>query len=78
MKICYYSDFKMSHSKKMDAGFRHAPGEFERICAESRREVLVSSLNEFLYSSILAVKRTLGPEHESRVIESLKDVRPQS
>jgi hypothetical protein len=38
---------------------------------------LVTSLNEFLYSSILAVKRTLGPEHESRIIESLKDVRPE-
>jgi hypothetical protein len=52
-------------------------GNLNWIRAESRRDVLVSSLNEFLYSSILAVKRTLGPEHESRVIESLKDVRPE-
>jgi len=52
-------------------------GNLNWIRAESRRDVLLSSLNEFLYSSILAVKRTLGPEHESRVIESLKDVRPE-
>ena len=47
------------------------------IRADNKRELLVSSLNEFLYSSILAVKRMLGPEHESRVIESLKDLRPE-
>jgi hypothetical protein len=41
-----------------------------------RKELLLSSLNEFLYAGILAVKKTLGPEHESRVIETLKDLRP--
>jgi len=45
--------------------------------AEGKRDLLLSTLNEFLYSSILAVKRTLGPEHESRVIDSLKDLRPE-
>ena len=43
---------------------------------KDKKDLLVSSLNEFLYSSILAVKRTLGPEHESRVIEALRDLRP--
>jgi hypothetical protein len=47
------------------------------IDGDAKRDVLLSSLNEFLYSSILAVKRTLGPEHESRVIDSLKDLRPE-
>jgi Domain of unknown function (DUF4388) len=49
----------------------------ESFSGDSRKDVLISSLNEFLYSSILAVKRTLGPEHESRVIETLKDIRPE-
>jgi hypothetical protein len=44
---------------------------------DGQKDTLISALNEFLYSSILAVKRTLGPEHESRVIETLKDIRPE-
>jgi hypothetical protein len=51
-------------------------GNLYWIRPEKKREVLVSSLNEFLYSAILAVKRTLGPEHESHVIETLKEIRP--
>jgi hypothetical protein len=46
------------------------------LSSENQKYSLVSTLNEVLYSSILAVKRTLGPEHESRVIETLKDIRP--
>lgn len=52
-------------------------GNLNWLRAESKREALVNSLNEFLYSAILAVKRTLGPEHERLVIETLKDVRPE-
>jgi len=52
-------------------------GNLNWLRAEGKRDLLFSSLNEFLYSSILAVKRTLGPEHESRVIDSLKDLRPE-
>jgi len=52
-------------------------GNLNWLRAESKREALVNSLNEFLYSVILAVKRTLGPEHERLVIETLKDVRPE-
>jgi hypothetical protein len=43
---------------------------------EQRKEHLLTALNEFLYAGILAVKKTLGPDHESRVIETLKDLRP--
>ncbi|MCI0412432.1 DUF4388 domain-containing protein [bacterium] len=52
-------------------------GNLEWFRGDNKKDVLISSLNEFLYSSILAVKRTLGPEHESRVIETLKDIRPE-
>lgn len=44
---------------------------------DKREELLLTSLNEFLYAAILAVKKTLGTEHESRVIETLKDFRPE-
>ena len=52
-------------------------GNLNWVRADHKKEVLISSLNEFLYSAILAVKRTLGPEHESHVIETLKDIKPQ-
>jgi hypothetical protein len=52
-------------------------GNLEWFNSDNKKETLINSLNEFLYSSILAVKRTLGPEHESRVIEILKDIRPE-
>ena len=48
-----------------------------RFRGDNKKEILISSLNEFLYSTILAVKRTLGPEHESRVIETLRELRPE-
>ena len=52
-------------------------GNLNWIRGELKRDALISSLNEFLYSAILAVKRTLGPEHESHVIETLRDIRPE-
>jgi hypothetical protein len=52
-------------------------GNLNWLRSEIKRESLVNALNEFLYSAILAVKRTLGPDHERQVIETLKDVRPE-
>lgn len=52
-------------------------GNLNWIRSDNKKEMIVSSLNEFLYSAILAVKRTLGPEHESRVIETMKDIKPE-
>jgi hypothetical protein len=43
--------------------------------AKNRQEVLVSGMNEFLYSGLLAVKRTLGTEHEEIVVRRLKELR---
>ena len=42
---------------------------------EMRRDVLIGGLNEFFYAEILAIKKTLGPEHESSVVRSLQDLR---
>ena len=43
-----------------------------RLPEEGRREVLVAALNEALYAELLAVKRTLGAEHESTIIRALR------
>jgi hypothetical protein len=40
---------------------------------EHRRDLLVDSLNELLYAEILAVKRTLGAEHEATIIRMLHE-----
>lgn len=40
-----------------------------------RQPVLVQALNEYLYSAILAVRRTLGPDHERQVMDTLRTTR---
>jgi len=37
-----------------------------------RRETLVQGLNELLYSELLVLRRTLGAEHEGRVLRALR------
>ncbi len=41
---------------------------------EARRETLIGGLNEFFYAELLAIKKTLGPEHESSVLKSLQEL----
>jgi Domain of unknown function (DUF4388) len=43
-----------------------------RLPEERRRDALVGALNELLYAELLAVKRTLGAEHESAIIRALR------
>jgi hypothetical protein len=43
-----------------------------RLPEEERRETLVGALNELLYAELLAVKRTLGEEHEGTIIRALR------
>ena len=45
------------------------------IRGRNRLEVLIKGLNEFLYSGQLAVKRTLGAEHEAIVVRRLNEIR---
>jgi hypothetical protein len=40
---------------------------------EGRRGLLVDALNELLYAELLAVKRTLGAEHEAAIVRAFKD-----
>jgi hypothetical protein len=46
-----------------------------RIAEERRRGDLVDALNELLYSELLAVKRTLGADHESAIVRELRPPR---
>ena len=47
----------------------------QRLPALQQRDQLISSLNELLYSELLAVKRTLGASHESRLIQLFREMR---
>jgi hypothetical protein len=44
-----------------------------RFPEDGRRGLLVDGLNELLYAELLAVKRTLGAEHEATIIKALRD-----
>jgi hypothetical protein len=40
-----------------------------------RKSMAVQALNEYLYSALLAIRRTLGADHERRVLDTLRDTR---
>jgi hypothetical protein len=44
-----------------------------KLPEEERRALLVDALNELLYAELLAVKRTLGAEHESTIIKAFRE-----
>jgi hypothetical protein len=44
-----------------------------KFAEDQRRSVLVDSLNELLYAELLAVKRTLGSDHEGNIIKALQE-----
>jgi hypothetical protein len=46
-----------------------------RIAEDRRRGALVDALNELLYAELLAVKRTLGADHESVIVRDLRPPR---
>jgi hypothetical protein len=46
-----------------------------RLPEEERRTRLVDALNELLYAELLAVKRTLGADHESAIVRDLRPPR---
>jgi hypothetical protein len=45
----------------------------DRYPEEQRRGLLVDALNELLYAELLAVKRTLGSDHEANIIRALRE-----
>jgi hypothetical protein len=46
-----------------------------RLAEDRRRPALVDALNELLYAELLAVKRTLGADHESAIVRELRPPR---
>jgi hypothetical protein len=44
-----------------------------RLPEDQRRMLLVDSLNELLYAELLAVKRTLGSDHEANIVRAFRD-----
>jgi len=44
-----------------------------RFPEDGRRPLLADGLNELLYAELLAVKRTLGAEHEAAIVKALRD-----
>jgi hypothetical protein len=46
-----------------------------RMAEDARRSALVDALNELLYAELLAVKRTLGADHESVIVRELRPPR---
>ena len=46
-----------------------------RLAEDKRRPALVDALNELLYAELLAVKRTLGADHESAIVRELRPPR---
>jgi hypothetical protein len=44
-----------------------------KLPEDERRGRLVDGLNELLYAQLLAVKRTLGAEHETAIIKAFRD-----
>ena len=52
-----------------DAGIERNVG---RLPEDQRQDALVEALNELLYAELLAVKRTLGEEHEGTIIRALR------
>jgi hypothetical protein len=43
-----------------------------RLAEGERRTLLVDALNELLYAELLAIKRTLGADHESAIVRELR------
>ncbi|OLE65799.1 MAG: hypothetical protein AUG03_02900 [Acidobacteria bacterium 13_1_20CM_2_68_14] len=45
------------------------------LASRRRRETLIHGLNELLYSELLVLRKTLGPDHEGRVLRAFREVR---
>ena len=45
------------------------------LAGRRRREALIQGLNELLYAELLVLRKTLGSDHEGRVLRSFRDFR---
>jgi hypothetical protein len=66
-----FSGLKLQKDGTIDAAV--VERNLTKFPEDSRRAILVDALNEMLYAELLAVKRTLGHEHEAALIRALRD-----
>jgi uncharacterized protein DUF4388 len=45
------------------------------LAGRRRRDALIQGLNEFLYAELLVLRKTLGSDHEGRILRAFRDVR---
>jgi hypothetical protein len=55
----------------LDAAFIER--NLSQVPEDQRRPMLVDAFNELLYAELLAVKRTLGAEHESQIVRAFRE-----
>jgi hypothetical protein len=66
-----FGGVKLQKDGSLDAGVIER--NLNKVPEEQRRALLVDALNELLYAELLAVKRTLGAEHESTIIKAFRE-----
>jgi hypothetical protein len=66
-----FGGVKLQKDGTVDAGL--VERNLNKLPEEERRARLVDGLNELLYAELLAVKRTLGAEHEGAIIKALRE-----
>jgi hypothetical protein len=45
------------------------------LAGRRRRDTLIQGLNELLYAELLVLRKTLGPDHEGRILRAFREVR---
>jgi hypothetical protein len=66
-----FGGVRLQKDGSLDAGMIER--NLNQVPEEQRRPLLVDALNELLYAELLAVKRTLGAEHESQIIRAFRE-----
>lgn len=66
-----FAGVKLQKDGTLDMGLLEK--NLDRFPEEQRRSLLVDALNELLYAELLAVKRTLGSDHEANIIKAIRE-----
>jgi hypothetical protein len=66
-----FAGIKLQKDGSLDATL--VERNLNKLPEEERRGRLVDALNELLYAELLAVKRTLGAEHETAIIKAFRE-----
>jgi hypothetical protein len=66
-----FAGVKLQKDGSLDAALLER--NVNKLPEDERRSALVDGLNELLYAELLAVKRTLGADHEASIIKALRE-----